>query len=154
MKISSVTLEHTNPSLGPYEKIITIRLSNAPAHEARMEQFLKEAMVNQTVSLEQYLKAVVTEDKALLQQVQDNAPNGPLMEGASISNFTILLEEQSSVAFYDVYRRYNLSHFYGDFTRYMVEHGTRTEGHMGDKILPLWEDDDDTSFSKEPPKPE
>lgn len=28
---------------------------------------------------------------------------------------------------YDIYRRYRLSHFYGDFTQYMVDHDLQME---------------------------
>lgn len=132
MKIRSFELQHTNPSLGPYEKIITITLDNSPEHQERILQFLTEAKVNNTISLEQYIQAVIQNNEETLKAVYNNTPKITLMEGESISNFTIFLEGQASVGFDDVYRRYSISHFYGNFTKYMVDHGQRLEGDSAD----------------------
>lgn len=44
MKITSLTLEHSNASMGPHETIITIDLMAAEQHKARINQFLDEAI--------------------------------------------------------------------------------------------------------------
>lgn len=132
LNITSLELEHTNPSLGPYERIITITLTNSKEHQERVQQFLAEAMVNGTVNLQQYITAVLSKDEKVLQEVRKNAPKGRLNEGESISNFTISIAGQPSIRFYDVYRQHSLSHFYANFTKYMVEHGVRFEGDTDD----------------------
>lgn len=132
INITSLKLEHTNPSLGPYERIITIALTNSKEHQERVQQFLEEAMVNGTVNIQQYITAVLSKDEKVLQKIRENAPKGRLNEGESISNFTISIAGQQSIRFYDVYRRYSLSHFYANFTKYMVEHGVRFEGDKDD----------------------
>ena len=125
MHITSLTLKHTNPSMGPHETVTTISLAAAEPHQARIQQFLEEAVLNNTVSLKDYLEAVHQEDTSILEAVKANAPERDLPSGGTISTFQIHLEGRPTVTLYDVYRRHSLSNFYPDFTKYMVEHGIK-----------------------------
>lgn len=124
MKIKSISLQHTNPSMGPHETITTVTLQVTADTTSRTAQFINESMVNNTVSLVEYLTARQANDKAILDQVAQNAPNGRLNEGATISNLSFYFEDGQTIELYDVYRRFSVSHFYPDFTKYMVKEGT------------------------------
>jgi hypothetical protein len=138
-----LVLEHTNPSLGPHEVVTTVSLSVTEAHETRIAQFLETATINNTTSLKTYIQAVHQQDEALLKQVNDNAPQEKLMQGGTISNFYLYFEGQPSIELYDVYRRYRLSHFYPDFTKYLVEQGTLDRIAVGDFMPKLKLKDED-----------
>jgi len=124
MNIKFITLEHTNPSLGPHEIITEVTLTNSESHTERIHQFIDEAQVNGVVTLRAYIEAVSTQDAKVLNRVWKKAPKGELNEGETISNLHIHFEDNSSISLSDVYRRFNLTHFYAEFTAYMVEKGT------------------------------
>ncbi|HAS38941.1 MAG TPA: hypothetical protein DCS93_00610 [Microscillaceae bacterium] len=126
MHIKSITLEHTNPSLGPHETITEITLVNSESHIKRINKFIDEARVNGVMTLRAYIEAVNSQDSKILDQVWKQAPKGELNEGETISNLHIHFEDNSSISLSDVYRRFNLTHFYAEFTAYMVEKGTLT----------------------------
>lgn len=132
MKIKSIVLEHTNPSLGPHEVITEVTLVNSKAHSDRINRFLQEAQVNGVVTLHKYIEAVKSQDSPILEQVWQQAPNEALNEGETISNLSIHLEDDSVIRLDDVYRRFNLTGFYQDFTAYMVEKGTLIRYKPGD----------------------
>ncbi|UII26740.1 hypothetical protein LVD15_26170 [Fulvivirga maritima] len=123
MKISSIKLEHTNPSLGPHEKITSIQLVAAEKHASKIDSFLQSSKINNTTSLFEYLEAVETNNKQLIDSVLNNAPKNVTNEGQEISNLFFSLESGVTVTLADVYRRFELSHFYPDFTSYMMENG-------------------------------
>lgn len=125
--VTSIQLEHTNPSMGPYENIITISLANNPKTEARINQFLNEATINNVMSLGDYILAYRNNDEKLIQKVASAKNDGAnLKVGTSISNLTFYFEDQQHpLKIKDVYRRYSITNFYDDFTKYIVENGLR-----------------------------
>ncbi|MEO0471783.1 MAG: hypothetical protein AAF206_19315 [Bacteroidota bacterium] len=124
MDIQTITLEHTNPSLGPHETITIVSLEVSKPHLDRVRDFIQAATVNNTISLEAYLTASITRDTNTLDQVHANGPKGKLTSGSGISNLQIHLKDGTLVELYDVYRRFRLTHFYPDFTQYMVDNGS------------------------------
>lgn len=126
MKITSIELEHTNPSLGPYEEIITITLVNSKTHLEKVNEFIKKSQINNTTSLYKFLEANINNETKILIEVYKNAPKGNLNEGESISNLTIELEGGKTIKLNDVYRNYSLTNFNPDFTSYMVKNGSRS----------------------------
>lgn len=153
MKIKSISLQHTNPSMGPHETITTVTLQVTADTTSRTAQFINESMVNNTVSLVEYLTARQANDKAILDQVAQNAPNGRLKEGATISNLFFYFEDGQAIELYDVYRCFSVSNFYPDFTKYMVKEGTlsRRSGWFDDAfekpLKPLNSTEEDSLFS-------
>jgi hypothetical protein len=125
MKINSIELEHTNPSLGPYEEITIITLYNSKTHLETVNNFINNSQINNTTSLYNFLEANINNETKLLEEVYNNTPKGELNEGEKISNLKIYLEGGKEIVLNDVYRQYSLTHFYPDFTSYMVEHGSR-----------------------------
>ncbi len=125
MNIESITLEHTNPSLGPHETVTVVTLTQAKSHRARIHDFINMARVNGVVTLYEYIEAVQAQDSKVLDEVQKNAPNSILTTGGTISNLSIEFKDADPVRLYDVYRRFRVTHFYPEFTSYMVEHGTK-----------------------------
>ncbi|MEO1451805.1 MAG: hypothetical protein AAFV07_19905 [Bacteroidota bacterium] len=123
MKISSIQLKHTQPSLGPHEEITTVSLSVSGETADRVNTFVHTATVNGVVSIAEYLQAVGDKDKKVLAQVQENAPKGELSVGGKISHLTFLLKDGQSIELRDVYRQYAVSDFYPDFTQFMVDKG-------------------------------
>lgn len=127
MQLTQLTLTHSNPSLGPHETIITISLAANKEHQERIDRFLDEAQLNGITSLRGYIEAVHRQDKAILEQVEKTKSTERLAVGGTITKFSLQFADQPSIHLGDVYRRYQLTHFYPEFTRYMVEHGHRTE---------------------------
>lgn len=123
MNIKHITLEHTNPSLGPYEIITTVSLTSLEEHLVRINTFLQESTVNNTITLYEYLDAVKTKNLELIKNVLNNAPNRDLNEGETISNLCFHFEDNQTIELSDVYRRFSLTQFYPEFTSYMVEKG-------------------------------
>lgn len=133
MNIKSVTLRHTNPSMGPHEVEVTISLTNAKEHDIEFEKLLQDTTVNSTISLNDYIQAKKDKDQKTLDKVHSNFKTNDLSEGEQISYLTIHLEDNSSVVFHDVYREWSLSgYFYPIFTSYMVKHGNRSESSSND----------------------
>ncbi|UZR96358.1 hypothetical protein [Chondrinema litorale] len=123
MKIKSIKLEHTNPSLGPHEKVTLITLPVTEKNAEKINTFLNNSKINNTTILFEYLKAVETNNKQVIDSVLNNAPKNHLNEGQTISNLFFNLENGEVIKLDDVYRKFELSHFYPDFTSYMVETG-------------------------------
>jgi hypothetical protein len=128
MKITSIELEHTNPSMGSHETIITISLIASEQNTKRITQFVNKSMMNNTTSLYNYFKALENNDLELLKKVssQKKDYNNDLPKGREISNLTFHFSSGKTITFKDVYHQYNLTHFYPDFTSYMVENGTKS----------------------------
>ncbi|OJJ14321.1 hypothetical protein BKI52_43360 [marine bacterium AO1-C] len=124
MKIKSITLEHTNPSLGPHETVTEVTLIKSKDNIERITNFIGTAQVNGVVTLAEYFKAVRSKDTKVLDEVSKNTPDRMLTTGGTISHLHIHFEDGTSISLRDVYRRFNLSHFYPDFTSYMVEKGS------------------------------
>ena len=140
MNIKSIELQHTNPSLGLNEKIVTVSLIVTEKHFKKVEEFLNQAKVNNTVFLEEYLKAVKNDNEEVINEVLNNAPKNDISKGSKISNLSFYFEENQVVELKDVYRKFDLTHFYPDFTKYMVENGTTDHKDSGknsvQQILP------------------
>lgn len=124
MNIKSITLKHTNPSLGPHETITTVSITASEEHLARINTFLQNSTINNTVTLYEYLEAVQTNNSKLIEKVLGNAPNNPMNEGETISNLSFYFDHNQTIELSDVYRRFLLTQFYPEFTAYMVEKGT------------------------------
>ncbi len=124
MKVSSIELQHTNPSLGPNEIITVITLQSNSITTSTIEEFIKNSIINPTCALSEYLEAELKADNSLIQKVYDNSPKNKLNEGEQISNLIFHFEEGNHLKISDVYRRFSLTNFYGDFTKYMVTNGS------------------------------
>lgn len=135
MNIKSVTLRHTNPSMGPHEVQVTISLAHTKDHNSEFENFLQNTKVNSLISLNDYIKARVNKDQKTLDKVHTNFKSHDLNEGEEISHLTLYLEDNLNIEFQDVYRQWNLSgYFYPTFTSYMVKHGIRSEISSMDEL--------------------
>jgi hypothetical protein len=123
-----IELEHTKPSMGPYERIITISLANSPKAHVRINKFLSESIINNSITIGEYIEAHINKDTAILSQVRSNFDsNKKLNQGENISNLTFYFKNYiPPLKILDVYRKYSITNFYGDFTRYMIENGTRS----------------------------
>lgn len=127
MEITSISLEHTNPSMGPYETKTIITLFSSEDHLDKIKSFLNNANVNNTISLAKYLEAYKAKDEKTIDKVLNNSPKGELNEGQTISNLTFNFDEGESITLKDVYRQYDLTHFNPEFSSYMVKHGSNTQ---------------------------
>ncbi|MBT34110.1 MAG: hypothetical protein CMO01_30980 [Thalassobius sp.] len=123
MQIKLIKLEHTNPSLGPHEKITTISLTVTEKNLQEVDDFIRSSKINNTTSLFEYLQAIENDDKKMIDSVLNNSPKGVLNEGGNISNLYFHLENGKTIELADVYRQYHLSNFYPEFTSYMVKAG-------------------------------
>lgn len=132
-KLSSIELEHTNPSMGPNENVITINLANNPNTEARINQFLNEATINNVMSVGDYILAYRSNDEKRIQKVElATNDDTKLNVGQSISNLVFYFSDGTApLKIKDVYRIYSVTKFYDDFTKYMVENGSRSEAKDG-----------------------
>jgi len=148
MNINTIKLRHTNPSLGPHEKITTVTLTISKVNMQTLENFMKTAMVNNTVTMSAYLEAVLSNDEKVLDRIGENAPKAPLSSGAKISTLVFELDNKQSVKLYDVYRQFSLTNFYPDFTKYMVDNGTIDTVEPGSTGSLFYENEE-----KKPPKP-
>ncbi|WP_439490689.1 hypothetical protein [Algoriphagus sp.] len=145
LQISHIELEHTNPSMGIHEKIITIRLANNADTMGEINQFLSEAIINNSIPLSEFIGAYRTKNEEELKRVLTNfKPAKELNEGEQISNLTFYFSDTtSSLTFSDVYRNYSIAGFYGKFTQYMVDNGSRTEtGTPIESLRPVDTDED------------
>lgn len=129
--IQSIELKHTNPSMGPYERIISYSLENAALHKTEFERLLNETKVNGRYDLKEFLVAYKNKDKTTIQQVLNLNSNKDLRQGETISVLSITLIGGVVVQIPDL-RVTELSGYYPDFIRYLVEHGNRFEFSEGD----------------------
>lgn len=127
MKITTIELQHTNPSLGPHETITTVTLQSNSTTAPTIQEFIHNSTVNQTCSLANYLEAELKDGKTLIQQVYANQPKNDINEGEQISNLIFHFEGGEIFEVSDVYRRFTLTNFYGEFTKYMVDNGSITK---------------------------
>ncbi len=139
MKITQISLEHSNPSLGPHETVTTINLTATEEHLPRIEQFLDGAQLNSTISLRAYIVAVHQQKQTILDKVQENAPKDDLSCGGTISTLQIAVEGQKEIVLHDVYRQHSLSNFYPEFTKYMVAHGSKFDFSPWEERNPIVE---------------
>jgi len=135
--IQSILLEHTNPSLGPYERIISYSLTNSEEHKTAFDQLLNESKVN-SFDLKTFLTAYKNKDKTTIEKVFKADYNGDLNEGETISKLKITLVGGGEVQISDL-RRTQLSGYYADFIRYLVKNGHRDE-FSNNGILPKIEE--------------
>lgn len=126
MKLKFIELEHTNPSLGHYEKKSVIGIAYNKSTADRINQFLHESIINNAVSIGKFINAYINKDEELTKKVLENSPKMELTQGAGISNLYFYFEDEiAPLILKDVYRAYSLSNFYPGFTQYMVNKGTR-----------------------------
>lgn len=123
MTIQSIKLEHTHPSLGPHETRTTITLTVNEDNSQKINEFIKNATINNITSLYEYLKAIRTKNTKILNSVFGNSPIGKLNEGSAISHLFFYFEDAPVIKLTDVYRRFELTHFKPGFTGYMLEKG-------------------------------
>lgn len=147
MKVTSIEIEHTNPSMGPYEKIKTISLSNTTPHEEQFNKFLSDAKIF-NITFQDYLNAHISKDKKILDQISKGVAStdrNKLNEGATISNLTISIKDQPSVRLSDL-RYYSFSGYYYDFISYLAKNGsayTQSSKHeLKDEPKPVNVDDE------------
>ncbi len=134
--VTSIELEHTNPSKGPYEEIISISLTNSLKTVDRINTFFSESIINNTIPIGEYIDAYISKNKTVLNKVNiATRSNKELKIGEGISNLTFYFNENiAPLKLCDVYREYSLTNFYDDFTKYMVANGSRTT-NRGQKII-------------------
>lgn len=124
MPITSIILQHTNPSLGPHETITTVRLAVNNQHLDAVNTFLEKSVVNGVAKMKDYLDAIHQNQTTLIEKVEKNRNTGDKPCGGTISHLTFHFAEQASITLHDVYRDYSVTEFYPTFTKYMMEHGT------------------------------
>jgi hypothetical protein len=129
--IQSIELKHTNPSLGPYEQIISYSLTNSEAHKAEFDQLLEGTTVNGKFDLKTYLTAYKNKDKATTDKFFAANYKGDLRSGETISKFKMTLIGGFVVEVSDL-RTTILSGYYPDFIRYVVKNGHRYESSRND----------------------
>lgn len=127
MKIKTIQLQHTNPSLGPHEVITTVTLTANSSTEKEISTFISNAIINNTCSLADYLNNQLEENHEPVNKVEENAPKNALNQGEQISNLIFHFETGKTIKISDVYRRYSLTNFYPEFTQYMVANGSITK---------------------------
>jgi hypothetical protein len=132
--IQSIELIHTNPSMGPYERIISYSLTNTEAHETEFDRLLKESKINRKFDLETFLRAYKNKDKETIEKILKADYNGSLNEGQTISILKIALVGGVNVQISDL-RTTQLSGYYPEFIRYLVKNGNRYES--GENELPF-----------------
>lgn len=123
MNIKLIKLEHTNPSLGPHETKTEVTLSISEEHQIKVDNFIKNAIINDTITLHEYIEAVINNDSKIIEEVLKNRPNERLRQGETISHLSFYFENDFSITLNDVYRSYKLSNFKPEFSSYMVEKG-------------------------------
>lgn len=159
-RLASLALNHTNPSMGPHETRVTISLSVDENTKARVQQFLDEATINNCMSMSDFVAACSDNNQVLFEKLDKYGPKPELKAvGGTLTHFTLSFNDGTpEIKLYDVYRDYNISKFYPDFTKYMVEHGIRLESYGFDSMEPrLIIEDLDSDISKKevpPPPPE
>lgn len=136
--IQAIKLTHTNPSMGPYERIISYSLSNSEAHKAEFDQLLNDTKVNQIIDLESYLTAYKNKDKATIDQVFKANCQENLNSGETISILQITLVGGLDIKVSDL-RQTRFSGYYADFIRYLVKNGHRDEFSKND-MFPRFEE--------------
>ncbi|MBL4649338.1 MAG: hypothetical protein JKY03_06360 [Aureispira sp.] len=124
--IQAIKLIHTNPSMGPYERIVSYHLTNSEAHKAEFDQLLDGTKVNEAFDLKIYLAAYKNKDKARIEHIFKANYNGRLNEGETISVLEITLVGGLDIRISDL-RQTQLSGYYADFIRYLVKNGYREE---------------------------
>lgn len=134
LAIEAVRLEHTNPSLGPYEAVKIFRLVCNEKHKETVHTFLTTSEINHTVKLYEYLKAINKKDQKIIDKTVKNNPNNVLNQGEQISNLTFTFQDGSTIELADVYRKYHLTHFNPEFTQYIVKHGNLTTNESNDNL--------------------
>ena len=128
IKLKSFEIEHTNPSMGPHEKVVTISLSNKPPHTEHFHKLLMETQVNGMVSLKDYIEFHLTKNSEQLKKVYEAFKSGDLNEGETISNLKFTLETGQTIEISDYKRRYSITGYYWkSFLPVLLEHGNRTE---------------------------
>lgn len=129
IQLKSIVLEHTNPSMGPYEKIVTLNLKNTPETEKRIEQFLNESVINGVMSIGEYILAHRNENHSDIEKVETGKCNqADFNEGQSISHLVFYFSDgYQQLKIYDIYREYEITQFNNEFTKYMIENGDRSE---------------------------
>ncbi|MCH7407893.1 hypothetical protein MM239_00670 [Belliella sp. DSM 111904] len=146
LQISHIELEHTNPTMGPYQRINTIRLSNTAETAGEINQFLNEAIVNNSIPLSEFIADYRSKDLDKLKKVFESfKTKKELNDGEQISNLTFyFFDTTKPLILNDVYRKHFMTDFYGKFTQYLVENGTITEsGTSIESLKPINTDEDD-----------
>jgi hypothetical protein len=132
--IQSIELKHTNPSMGPYERIITYSLTNSETHKVEFDQLLEGTIVNGKFDLKTYLTAYKNKDRATIDEIFKADYKGDLRSGETISKLNITLVGGVNIQVSDL-RTTELSGSYADFIRYLVKNGYRYESGGGDNFL-------------------
>lgn len=134
MKITKVELKHTNPSLGPHERIITYSMYNNDEHEQEFEQLLQRSTVNGNYSMINFLKAYENQDEEAIQKITSMNKDKELPCGGVISKFTMTLETGHQVEVSDL-RTIYLGGYYGTFIPYLVKNGHKFEHSSWEKPI-------------------
>lgn len=137
--IQAIKLTHTNPSMGPYERIVSYSLTNADLHKAEFDQLLDETKVNGAFDFKTYLMGYKNKDKATIDRIYKANYSGSLNQGETISVLQITLVGGLEIRISDL-RQTKLSGYYPDFIRYLVKNGYRSAFSKNDEFIEVQED--------------
>mmetsp|Transcript_16262 Transcript_16262/g.18091 ORF Transcript_16262/g.18091 Transcript_16262/m.18091 type:complete len:162 (+) Transcript_16262:125-610(+) len=129
-KVSSVELRHSNPSLGPHNKPVSITLSNTKEHQKEFSSLMSKTTLNGVCSLEKYAAEKMSGNEKIVEKVNKAVSKGSLNCGQTISTFTIFFEDETSIKVHDL-RVMKLEGYYSEFVKYLVKNGKRREESFG-----------------------
>lgn len=127
-RIESISIEHTNPSLGPHEIKRTITLNNNDPHKKQFAVFLAKAQVFD-VSFVNLIQAHIKKDEKVLERVRKKSAeidSSQFTNGGIISCLRIHFKDQAPLSLNDL-RYYKMNKDYHSFIEYLAKHGNQTE---------------------------
>lgn len=141
MEILSFNIQYSNPSMGPHEKVTTFELHNQPIHAAAFERLLKEAKIFD-YSIEQYIRAIQTNDLKILNDVRKKAEEtdtSNFSTGGTLSQISLQISKDKILQLSDT-RFFKLTGYYLDFISYAEEKGFKNQfSKNGPQITPTSE---------------
>ncbi len=127
--IVSVSLRLGNPSMGPHEKKISYLLRNDPGYEKGLEDFMNKSILFNKYTLEEYVRAVVDHDEAVLNDIKklsDSMDGRFLNDGATIKKLELITGTGQEIYLRDL-RTYEWNDHFYSFLEYIKENGKRFE---------------------------
>ena len=158
-KISGVTLEHSNASMGPHETRIRYSLSRGDRNEL-FDKLASDTKVNGVMSLGEFLSLHNDGKKDEVQKVLDayKVDTSTLPKGGGESSLTFSTESGSSYEFGDLRYFKITGYYYDSFQAVLVKEGHRDEWSPWDgpgvpKRIPKIKSKDDDEGASQPLKP-
>lgn len=123
MNLKNVTLEHTQPSLGPHEKITTISL-DIKGYEENFQKLLQETSINKSVSLNKYLEFLQKKNSAELEKINKMYNLGGLSAtGRTISNLIFTFQDDSTERIHDIKKLSIDGYYKKEFESILIKNG-------------------------------